>query len=352
MSENRLIEVAGHWLPRMEVAGIPSATARAVMEAAGVWKNWCRAWSDEGERHRRIGEEALAAGHRLTAGEHLARAALFNHFAQFMFFDDLDQKSAASALKVSLYRQAAPLLDPPAEAVEIPFEDATLRAFLRIPDGGSGDTVILIPGSDSTKEEFPALEGHFLRRGMTVLTLDGPGQGEGRAFGPLRADIGSALAAAAGMVRGRSDLSGKLALVGMAFGGHLVLRAAGAIDDLAGAVSINGFHDLGAMWKTFPPVYRDNMTFALNAATAEEAEQRAAEFTLAGAPGPGCPVLIMHGALDRIFPPVEAERQAEWAGEDAVCTIFPDGNHVCNNIPWLYRPMAADWVADRFAGKA
>jgi 2,6-dihydroxypseudooxynicotine hydrolase len=349
MAENRLIEVAGHWLPRMEVAGIPSATAKAVMEAAGSWPNWCRAWSEEGERHRAIGDAALADGHKLTAGEAFARAALFNHFAQFMFFDDLDQKSAASALKVSLYRQAAPLLDPPAEGLEVPFEDMMLRGYLRVPAKGRGDAIILIPGSDSTKEEFPALETHFLRRGIATFSFDGPGQGEGRSVGPLRPDIGPALAAAAQVLRARDDLSGRLALVGMAFGGHLALRAGHAVPDLSGIASLNGFHDLGAMWASFPPVYRDNMHFALGAESAGEAEQMAAEFTLAGAPPPGCPVNIMHGGLDRIFPPAEAERQAEWAGEGAVCTIFPNGNHVCNNIPWLYRPMAADWVADRFA---
>ncbi|HMB46737.1 MAG TPA: alpha/beta fold hydrolase [Afifellaceae bacterium] len=349
MTENRLIEVAGHWLPRMEVAGIPSATAKAVMEAAGTWTNWCRAWSEEGERHRAFAEEALAAGHRLTAGEGFARAALFNHFAQFMFFDDLQQKADASARKVSLFRQAAPLLDPPGEALEVPFENDVLRGFLRVPANGTGHAIILIPGSDSTKEEFPALESHFLRRGIATFSLDGPGQGEGRAFGPLRADFGPALAAVAENLRARPDLSGKLALVGMAFGGYLALRAAGAVGDLSGIVSINGFHDLGAMWPSFPPVYRDNMRFGLGAETAEEAEANAAPFTLAGAPPPDCPVLVLHGALDRIFPPIEAERQAEWAGSRAECTIFPDGNHVCNNIPWLYRPMAADWIADRFA---
>ncbi len=348
MSENRLIEVAGHWLPRMEVAGIASATAKAVIEAAGTWPNWCREWSAEGERHRAIAEDALSAGHRLTAGEAFARAALFHHFAQFMFFDDLDQKAAATARKVALFALAAPLLEPPAEALEIPFEGDLLHAFLRIPGEANSDAVIIVPGSDSTKEEFPALESHFLRRGIATLTLDGPGQGEGRAFGGLRPDIGPAIAAIAGALRARPDLSGRLALVGMAFGGYLALRAGAAIADLAGIVSINGFHDLGAMWAAFPPVYRDNMRFAFGAETPLEAEARAAAFTLAGAPPPRCRVLVLHGARDRIFPPDEATRQAEWAGDDAVCTVFAEGNHVCNNIPWLYRPMAADWIADRF----
>ncbi len=49
--EDRLLSVVAHWLPRIEVAGIPSATARAVIDQAGSWENWLATWSEEGERH-------------------------------------------------------------------------------------------------------------------------------------------------------------------------------------------------------------------------------------------------------------------------------------------------------------
>ena len=350
MAENRLLEVAGHWLPRIEVAGIPSATARAVLEAAGSWENWCRAWTEEGARHAAIGEAAEAEGHGLTAGDAFARAALCNHFAQFMFFDDLDQKAAAAARKVDFFSRAAPLLSPPAEPLAIPFEDGVLKAYLRIPDAASRHVTVLIPGSDSTKEEFPALEAHFLKRGLATVSVDGPGQGEGRDFGPLRADITSAVAAVLDVLEKEARLDGRVALVGMAFGGYLALRAAAGLPAIAAAVSINGFHDLGAMWEAFPPVYRDNMRYALGAADADDAETRAAAFTLKDMPPPAIPVLVLHGGKDRIFPPDQAEAEGAWAGRKARVEVFPDGNHVCNNIPWLYRPMAADWVADRLRG--
>lgn len=345
MAENRLLEVAGHWLPRIEVAGIPSATARAVMERAGTWDRWCRTWSEEGERHAAIAAEAEAAGRTVTAGEAFARAALCHHFGQFMFFDDLEQKAAATERKLALYARAAPLLEPPAEALAIAFEGGTLRAYRRRPAGASG-TVVLIPGSDSTKEEFGALEEHFLKRGVATVSVDGPGQGEGRAFGPLRADVTDAVRA---VLAALDERAGARALVGMAFGGHLALRAAAGLPELAGVVSINGFCDLAAMWPAFPPVYRANMRYALGAASEEEARGRAAAFTLRDTPAPAMPALVLHGGRDRIFPPAEAEAQARWAGGAVQLEVFPDGNHVCNNIPWLYRPMVADWVAERVA---
>jgi 2,6-dihydroxypseudooxynicotine hydrolase len=346
MTETRLVEVAGHWLPRIEVAGIPSGLARAVIEAAGSWPNWCRAWSAEAARHEALADEALRLNRPVTAGAAYARAALLYHFAQFMFFDDLAQKDAASARKVAAYRKAAPLLDPPARLLSIPFEGGALKAYFRRPERFSGALALLLPGSDSTKEEFPALEAHFLQRGLATVSLDGPGQGEGRAFGGLRADITTAVQACCAHIRAELGLSGPIALVGMAFGGHLALRAAAGVPEISAVVSINGFHDLGAMWPALPPVYRDNMFYALGASDAEDARLRAAAFNLAGAPAASVPSLVLHGGQDRIFPADQAAAQAEWAGARCSATVFPSGNHVCNNIPHIYRPYVADWVRE------
>lgn len=342
-TENRLLSVVEHWLPRIEVAGIPSATAKAVIARAGTWENWLATWSNEGEAHAGMAAEALRLGHRVTAGEAYARASLFYHFGQFMVFDDLAAKAEAAARKVELFRLAAPLLDPPGEFIEIPFEGDTLRGYLRRPDGkGPSPLALIVPGSDSTKEEFPAFEQHFLKRGLATFSLDGPGQGEGRSVGPLRADIAPALQATMNILAKKPGLTGAIGLVGMAFGGFLALRAAGNLPDLKAVISINGFHDLGALWDGFPQVYRDNMAFALGGG---DLRAKARTFTLEGASPVGMPALILHGGRDKIFPPSAAEASAAYCA-DATLRIFPEGNHVCNNIPWAYRPLAADWLAD------
>ncbi|TRW96594.1 alpha/beta hydrolase [Paracoccus sp. M683] len=347
--ENRLLSVVEHWLPRIEVAGIPSATARAVIDRAGTWDNWLSAWAAEGEHHARIAQQALAAGHRVTAGEAFARAALFHHFGQFMAFDDLGAKAAIAARKVALFRQAAPLMDPPGELIQAPFESGVLHAVLRLPLGpGPHPLAIIIPGSDSTKEEFPAFERHFLARGIATLSMDGPGQGEGREHGDLRPDFTPACQAIIAAIANRPELNGQHGLVGMAFGGNLALRVAPAIEGLAGVISINGFYDLGSFWDALPQVYRDNMRFSLGA---DDTAGRARGFTLAGSAPVTAPALILHGGKDKIFPPVEAQKSADHCQGPVELHVFPDGNHVCNNIPWLYRPMLADWLADRFAGQ-
>jgi dipeptidyl aminopeptidase/acylaminoacyl peptidase len=348
-TDNKLLSVVEHWLPRIEAAGIPSATARAVIERAGDWSGWLSAWLNETDRHEAIAEDALALGWTVTAGEAFARAAACAHFGQFMAFEDLGAKDAAAARKCALYAQAAPLLDPPAERLAIAFENGTLWGYLRRPEGvAAAPLAIIVPGSDSTKEEFLSFERLFHARGLATFSIDGPGQGEGRAFGPLRPDFGPALDAVVEVLAGQPGLSGRMALVGMAFGGNLVLRAAAGRDWPAAVVSINGFADLGSFAPQLPAVYRDNLRFALGT---EDVLAAAQAFTLAESGGPACPALILHGGRDKIFPPSEAEASAAACRGPVDLRIFPEGNHVCNNIPWLYRPLVADWIGDRLAGR-
>ena len=47
--------------------------------------------------------------------------------------------------------------------------------------------------------------------------------------------------------------------------------------------------------------------------------------------------------------PSHAERVAAEA-PDAELVMFEDGNHVCNNLPYRYQPLAADWTRERLAG--
>ena len=60
-----------------------------------------------------------------------------------------------------------------------------------------------------------------------------------------------------------------------------------------------------------------------------------------------CPLLIVMGRLDRLFPPEDAEQMAAEAGGPTDLWMFDDGNHVCNNIPYKYRPQQADWMRSK-----
>lgn len=356
----RLSQVVGHWLARIQVAGISHGDALRVIADAGDWENWCAAWCAEGERHVEMAAEAKAQGRLVTAGEAYARAALFFHFGQFMFFDDLDQKRRAAERKVEVFAQAAALMDPPGEAIAVPYGGGEYRGYLRRPgkepDPEPAPLAILIPGSDSTKEEFPSLEAHFLRRGLATFSFDGPGQGEGRRLSELTPDWGPVLEAVLARLQSAQGLNRRFGVMGMAFGGHLALQAAAGLADIEApgieaVVCMNGFYDLGAFWDDLPEVYRANMGFTLGGENLDQTAARARGFSLAGLPPPPCPVLAIHGGLDRIFPLSDAEKIAGFGGDDAEFVAYPDGNHVCNNIAYKYRPLIADWMAERLGGR-
>jgi 2,6-dihydroxypseudooxynicotine hydrolase len=58
------------------------------------------------------------------------------------------------------------------------------------------------------------------------------------------------------------------------------------------------------------------------------------------------PALFVTGGQDRIVPWRETERAAREA-PNATFVLFEHGSHVCSNVPYLYRPLVADWMAEQ-----
>jgi len=168
-----------NWAARIVANGVDAADFARVTSAITGWDEWCRAWCAAAAVHEDLGRLALADGRRLSGGGHLAQAAVYYHFAKFLFVQDLTQMRAAHGDAVRCLDDALPHLSPPGERAEIPFDGAVLAGVLRRPAGpGPHPAVVLIPGLDSAKEEFRAVEQPFLDRGLATFAVDGPGQGE------------------------------------------------------------------------------------------------------------------------------------------------------------------------------
>ena len=86
--------------------------------------------------------------------------------------------------------------------------------------------------------------------------------------------------------------------------------------------------------------------------TMEAAEKEAAKLTLEGkAQNIKCPLLIVFGAGDRIVPPSEGERLAKAASGKTDFVVYEEGNHVCFNISYKFRPLTGDWMAEKLAAR-
>ena len=60
-----------------------------------------------------------------------------------------------------------------------------------------------------------------------------------------------------------------------------------------------------------------------------------------------CPLLVVFGAGDKMIPVSEGERLACAASGLTELVVFEEGNHVCFNISYKFRPLTADWTAER-----
>ena len=316
-----------------------------------TWDDWCAAWSAVAAEHEELGRQALATDRLLSAGQHLAQAALYFHFAKFVFVTDLDQMRGAHLRAVACLDDALPHLSPPGRRIEIDFDGGLLAGVLRLPPGpGPHPAVLMLSGLDSAKEEHRAVEQLFLERGLATFAVDGPGQGEAEYHLPIRGDWslpGKALLDALA-AQPRIDAS-RIGVWGVSLGGYYAPRVAAAAGERVKAcVALAGPYDFGDCWSGLPELTRETFRVRSRAASEDEARRLAYTLTMQGsAAAITAPLLVVFGRKDRLIPWRQAERLAATAGGDSELLMLEEGNHGCANLaPW-HRPYTADWLAQR-----
>ena len=348
--DEKLASAISHWGPRFTTNGITVADFEKVTSSIDTWSQWCQAWSQAAAVHEDLGRTALADGRSRSAGEHLAMASTYFHFAKFVFVEDYEQMRTAHTNAVRCLNDALPHLDPPGRRVEVPFEGASLVGILRTPPGdGPHPAVLLIPGLDSTKEEFRSTEKGFLDRGLATFSVDGPGQGEAEYDLPIRGDWSAPGLALLDALAAQPEVDGdRLAVWGVSLGGYYSPRVAAAAGDrIRAAVALAGPYNFGDCWDQLPQLTRDTFRVRSQVGTDDEARANASTLDLAkSASEIGVPLLVVTGKLDRLIPYQHAERLADEAPQ-AQLLLLEDGNHGCMNVWPKHRLYTADWLAAR-----
>ncbi|HET8606761.1 MAG TPA: alpha/beta fold hydrolase [Gaiellaceae bacterium] len=347
--DERVQAAVAHWAPRFVTQGVDPNDFARVTATVRSWDEWLPAWVADGHRHARLAQEAEEQGRTLTAGEAWNRAALAYHFAKFVWLVDMDLYHEALRLSVAALQNAHRLLDPTAERLEIPCGELVMAATLRRPDGVSrAPLALLLPGLDSTKEEFYEWENVFLRRGLATLSLDGPGQGETGVSSALTHAYEVPVAAALDFLAGRDDVDAdRVGVVGVSLGGYYAPRAAAFEPRLRAAAGVSGPYRFASAWDTIPKPTKEMIRNRTRAADDDEARERAALLDLAGvAERIEQPLLVVTGMLDRLVPWEDTKRIADEA-PNSTWVLYEDGNHVCNNLPYRYRPLVADWLSEQ-----
>lgn len=351
VADERIQAAIGNWAPRMISNGVDYNDFVRTTSSISRWDEWLDAWTATAEVHRALAVEAREAGRLQSAGEAFLRAAVTYHFSKFVWVIDPERNHRATDAAVRAMYDGLAIVDRTAQRIEPELDGGRLAANLRRPDAaGAAPLVILLPGLDSTKEEFHLWESMFLRRGMATLSLDGPGQGESGFAMSIRHDyevaVGVALDALAGV--DGLDLE-RVGAAGVSLGGYYVVRAAAFEPRLKAVAGVSGPYDMGARWDTMPSLTRETFTHHSGAVDQDDARERAGRLSLAGvAEKVQQPCLVVTGQLDRIVPWEQTKRIADEA-PNSEWVLYDEGTHVCNNIPFKYRPLVADWMRDRLA---
>jgi len=315
---------------------------------------WCERWVALSHTYEALAQQALMDHATLTAGDLLWRAALCCHFGQGLRMDvEAAQKRQADQRKNTLFMQAAPLLSPPMQRVDIPFEGRTLPGYLRLPlpahlpqhDSGL-PCMVIFGGLDTTKEDALEISNHFVARGMAVLVFDGPGQGEMFHQLPLRVDFQVAVRAALDWACSRPEIDARrLGVLGRSTGGHWACAAAAADARIKVAIA------WGLIWHlrhflTLPDALKQRFMRAANTDSEAQARDFFAPFDLDGvAANIHCPVMAVQGGKDVLAPAQSvAQLQAQARGEVKI-VLYPDSGHCAHDKTYLSKPLMADFAA-------
>jgi dipeptidyl aminopeptidase/acylaminoacyl peptidase len=352
VSDPRLDRVKTSWRPRLLANGITPFDYQRVADRVGRFDDWPQAWIEVANEHEQRATQASQLGRSMTAGGLYRLAAVAVHFGFFAHPRPLEAWLAAQRRKAELYRRAAPFLVPPAERIEVPFERVSLSAYLRKPSGSDRPPVVLfVSGLDSTKEEHATFEDVLLQRGLATLTFDGPGQGEIWEHQPGIVDWERAASAVVEYVASRPDLDvDRIGILGVSLGGYLAPRCAALEPRIRAAVGIGGLFELLGNRDLGDDLHTPRLLHFWNVSDVEALRPLLARSTLDGIiQRLDRPLLVVHGERDDITPVAGGRAIYDAAGGPKDWVLYPEGNHVCNNIPHLYRPLVADWLASKLS---
>jgi 2,6-dihydroxypseudooxynicotine hydrolase len=343
----------GEIIPRLITAGLHYTDTVETLKRITDDDSWCREWTRTALEHEERAKAAMERQRVMTAGMAFYRAAICYQFAQFLHFRDLRAKWAAGDKMVECYHAGMAFFVPPAEAVEIPFEGTSLPGYLRRPSKvEKSPCMIIISGTDSTKQEYHNLENQLLLRGVGTLSFDGPGQGEAWARVKWRPDWEKATQAVVDYLKQRPHIdAARIGVLGVSFGGHLAVRSAAADDRIRVCVCFGGLFDT-TYYNWSQPIRHIRFRYLCGTDDVGVAKSVAEQFDLSGwMDRLRAPLLIVHGRLDDVVPPDQAERMYRAAPGPKELVIFEDGNHVCHNIPYKAHALVADWASEALETK-
>ena len=330
----------------------------------GDTESWHREWLVIADRNFARGVDEERAGHIRTAMNCFMRAADYYRQAEFFLAADDPRRLATFEKMEASSRGYLKHLNPPGEVVDVPYEKGVSLCayFVRAPfDTGRQPCLISMGGLDSIKDEMWFMQAHgALQRGISVLMIDGPGQGGTlrRHKVTTRPDYEVPIGRCIDYLLTRPDVDpSRIAVCGSSLGGYYAARAGAKEPRLAACISHGAIWSIYELWKNADESHglASHIKWVFGVGSMKEAMERARAFTLEGVLDEmRCPYLIVHGGHD-VLGMSQARRTYDYAkgkGVDATLRfVMPEetgAEHCQHDNPTIGQELMADWLADVF----
>ncbi len=332
----------------------------------GDAQSWHVEWLRIAERNDARGDEEERAGHVRTAMNCWLRASEYYRQAEFWLLPEDPRRLATFTRCEAVTQKWMRHLDPPGEAVEIPYESGKPMPayFIKSPQydaAGRQPVLISFGGLDSFKDELWFMTGHgAVQRGIAVLMVDGPGQG-----GTLRRhkiasrfDYEVPVGKCIDWLEQRADVdASRIAVSGSSMGGYYAARAASREPRLAACISHGAIWDIAQRFRDRGENHAlaNHMKWVLGAKSMAEAIEKAKPFKLEGVlDSMRCPFLVLHGGHD-VLGVENVKTVYEYAKSKGINVTLRLTNaeetgaeHCQHDNPTLGQEIMIDWLADVF----
>lgn len=309
-------------------------------------------WEITAMQQERLAESAEREGHRVTARAFYYRASIYYGRAAWSILSLTERKRSLQAKCTACFGKFASDTDGLVTQLTLDLPYGPVFAVLYLPpgDGTVVPAAIHFPGTDMFKEEFPnPFDNLFCDRGVAILAIDGPGQGETRVAGvTLTAErYDQAASAAVDFLSAHPRVDpDRIFTTGSSLGSHWSLRAAACDSRIAAASGFMGVvYDVPEMLAIAPPGFSRRLEFMVGRSGAEF-DGIAHGLTLRGHEGEiAVPVLLTSGEFDELCPLAQLDELFDalscpkelWVVEDEA---HPIGGRAADILPSL-----VDWSA-------
>lgn len=325
---------------------------------------WHEAWNWMADKTLSFAEEEEKKGHLITASGAYVRSAVYRYASEPFISPDQPSKFESYRQLLPHYYKGMSHMVPGFSRVEVPFEGDVLPAYWLPPVNPTGNdpAIAFFDGLDASKELtvfWGALS--LIKRGIGVLCIDGPGQGETLRLNkiPSRHDYEVAGSAAFNALNSRSDVdSNRIGIMAMSMGGYYAPRIAAFEQRYAACLAWGAHFDYHEVWLHRRKVLEAGGTvsssaiwqlpWVLGKPDMDAAMEKCELYKLDGiAQKIEMPIMILHGQDDNIVPVSQAHRLYDACGsKDKSLKIFKVEDGGSQHCVFDNLPMVSNWIAD------